>query len=142
MLGRHPVMAMSSNQPHASALPAPSPGPRLFSVQAKDGKARMGSLTIPPSTGKGTGCHHEPHDNAPSVPVPVQTPASLIYTRRGGTPNLVPDMLRRLDPPPSGFQIDILHLWVLVLAPMGMHFIVSTCSLLLYSIFVYLEEIP
>jgi hypothetical protein len=66
----------------------PSP---YFTLTAKSGKARCGTFNTV------SGGH-------------VLTPTSLIYTRRGVTPNLVPDMLKRLDPIPTGFQVDVLHL--------------------------------
>ena len=90
---------------------------KLFSVTARDGKARLGTLAVP--------SRQHPHDlmqrgsqgdlQPSTLPVTsdsaclVHTPASLIYTRRGGTPNL---MLRRLEPTPQGYQINVLHLWV------------------------------
>ena len=40
----------------------------------------------------------------------VHTPASLLYTRRGVTPHLVPDMLQRMEAPPPAYQVDVLHL--------------------------------
>ncbi|GAX79060.1 hypothetical protein CEUSTIGMA_g6500.t1 [Chlamydomonas eustigma] len=70
---------------NVSQQPSPS-----FTLTAKSGKARCGTLNT-------------------VFGGPVLTPASLMYTRRGVTPNLVPDMLRRLDPNPTAFQVDVLH---------------------------------
>ena len=93
---------------------------KLFSVAARDGKARLGTLAVPsrqhPQDLMQRGSQGELQPS--TLPVTsdsaclVHTPASLIYTRRGGTPNLIPDMLRRLEPTPQGYQINVLHLWV------------------------------
>lgn len=64
-----------------------SPG---FAVKAKDGRARSGLLTT--KTGV------------------INTPAVLLYTRRGGPLSLTPDMLRTLDPPLSAVQLNVMQL--------------------------------
>lgn len=63
-----------------------SPG---FAVKAKDGRARSGLLTT--KTGV------------------INTPAVLLYTRRGGPLSLTPDMLRTLDPPLSAVQLNVMQ---------------------------------
>jgi hypothetical protein len=73
---------------HGHAHAASSP--LSFSVSKTDGAARVGVL----ETAHGT----------------VSTPLSLLHTKRGASLHLVPDMLRRLAPPPTAFQLDILHL--------------------------------
>ena len=34
----------------------------------------------------------------------------LIQCRRGLSPNLIPDMLRRMEPVPPAYQVDVMHL--------------------------------
>eukprot|EP00195_Chlamydomonas_chlamydogama_P007190 CAMPEP_0202899288 /NCGR_PEP_ID=MMETSP1392-20130828/7563_1 /ASSEMBLY_ACC=CAM_ASM_000868 /TAXON_ID=225041 /ORGANISM="Chlamydomonas chlamydogama, Strain SAG 11-48b" /LENGTH=472 /DNA_ID=CAMNT_0049585429 /DNA_START=133 /DNA_END=1551 /DNA_ORIENTATION=- len=60
-----------------------------FIVNHNDGKVRVGVL----STSHGV----------------LNTPTSLIYTRRGGPPNLTPDMLKKLKPAVSGYQLDVMQ---------------------------------
>lgn len=61
---------------------------QAFTLSATEGKARAGQLT----TKHGT----------------IQTPAALIYTRRGGPLSMTPDLIETLQP--QGFQVDVLHL--------------------------------
>ncbi len=62
-----------------------------FSVKARDGKARCGVLT----TKNGS----------------VDTPAVLLYTRRGGPLSLTsPDMVAAVTPPVQGVQLSAMHL--------------------------------
>lgn len=63
----------------------------MFDLQATDGNARAGTLT----TSHGT----------------LQTPGSLLYTRKGSLLNLTPDMVARLGPAAAALQIDPLHLY-------------------------------
>ncbi|GLC56679.1 hypothetical protein PLESTB_001133900 [Pleodorina starrii] len=61
-----------------------------FSVRARDGKARCGILT----TKNGS----------------IETPAVLLYTRRGGPLSLTsPDMLAAVTPPVQGVQLDAMQ---------------------------------
>lgn len=62
----------------------------MFTIKAHDGAARVGVLATPSGS--------------------IETPAWLVYTRRGGALNLTPDMLAMLQP--QGVQLDVLHLWV------------------------------
>lgn len=61
----------------------------MFEVSQQDGKARTGTL----QTQHGT----------------ISTPASLLYSRRGGVLNLTPDMLERLGPLANGVLVDALQ---------------------------------
>ena len=64
---------------------------QAFSVQAAEqGLARAGTLI----TGRGA----------------IRTPTALLYTRRGGSLNLTPDMLDKLRPAAQGVQINALQL--------------------------------
>ncbi len=60
----------------------------MFAIKAEDGAARTGVLSTPHGV--------------------IDTPAWLVYTRRGGALNLTPDMLESLQP--QGIQLDVLHL--------------------------------
>lgn len=60
----------------------------MFSIKAEDGAARAGVLSTP-------------HGN-------IETPAWLVYTRRGGALHLTPDLLEGLRP--QAVQLDVLHL--------------------------------
>ncbi|KAL6749680.1 tRNA-guanine(15) transglycosylase-like protein [Haematococcus lacustris] len=60
-----------------------------FSIGSTDGAARTGSL----STAHGQ----------------ISTPASLVYTRRGGCMSLTPDIISRLQPAPQGMQVSVLQ---------------------------------
>ena len=64
-----------------------------FAIMAKDGRARVGKLVT----------------RSGQV---VDTPAILIYTRRGGPLSLTPDMLDKLKPAPQAFQLSTMHLYV------------------------------
>jgi hypothetical protein len=63
----------------------------MFTVTAEDGAARCGVLAL----GGGRA---------------VETPAALVYTRRGGAPNLVPALLDGLRPHIAALHLDALHL--------------------------------
>ena len=63
----------------------------MFAVTAVEGEARCGVLTLPSGA-------------------VVETPAMLVYTRRGGSPNLTPDLLNLLQPEAQALQLDVLHL--------------------------------
>ena len=64
----------------------------MFSIESKDGEARLGMLTTPQGG--------------------VATPAFLLYTHRGGFPNLTPDLISTLMPGPQLLQLDALQLCV------------------------------
>ncbi len=61
-----------------------------FLITAKDGKARCGTLTT----------RHGP----------IQTPAVLLYTRRGGPLSLTPDMIAKLEPQPHAAMVCTMQL--------------------------------
>lgn len=71
-------------------LRMPPQGAQNFMIKATDGNARVAQLV----TKHGT----------------INTPATFIYTRRGGPLAMTPDMLEKLKPQPSGFQVDVLQL--------------------------------
>lgn len=62
----------------------------MFSVHATEGEARCGVLTTP--------CG------------PIDTPALLVYTHRGGAVNLTVDLLEKLKPGLQALQLDVLQL--------------------------------
>jgi queuine/archaeosine tRNA-ribosyltransferase len=63
---------------------------QTFSVGAKEGAARAGTLL----TRQGV----------------LRTPTALVYTRRGGSMFLTPDMLEKLRPQAQGVQINAMQL--------------------------------
>ncbi len=84
---RQPTAAAAT----AAAAPLPlHPPPPSFSIAATDGKARAGVI----STRHGS----------------IETPAALLYTRRGNPQNLTPDMVARLQPQPQAYQLDAMQL--------------------------------
>jgi queuine tRNA-ribosyltransferase subunit QTRTD1 len=68
----------------------PAAAPPTFSISNRDKKARLGTINT-------------------SQNVPVPTPASLVYTRRGAMLHLTPDVVERMSPKPSAYGVDILH---------------------------------
>jgi queuine/archaeosine tRNA-ribosyltransferase len=63
----------------------------MFEITSRDGDARTGTLTLPRG-------------------VAIDTPAMLVYTRRGGALNLTPDLLEQLRPEAQALQLDVMHL--------------------------------
>lgn len=61
----------------------------MFSVTSQDGAARCGLL---------------------ASPNPISTPALLVYTHRGGAPNLIADLLEQLRPELQAVQLDVMQL--------------------------------
>ncbi len=64
--------------------------PPTFTIQHREGKARAGVLV----TRHGS----------------IATPATLMYTRRGNSLNLTPDLIASLKPLPQAFQLNVLQL--------------------------------
>lgn len=76
--------------PNAASLPSLT-APACFTIKARDGRARAGVLATPR------------HGS-------LETPAALLYTRRGFPMSLTPDMIATLDPPVQGYQVDVMQL--------------------------------
>jgi hypothetical protein len=67
----------------------------MLKISSVDGDARAGVIELP-----GQHLH-------------INTPAMLVYTRRGGAPNQTPDLLEQLKPDAQALQCNVLHLYVL-----------------------------
>lgn len=63
-------------------------------IEGTDGKARTGTLVLP--SGR-----------------QIETPTMLLYTRRGGAPNLTVDLVESLQPRAQALQLNALQLYVL-----------------------------
>ncbi len=63
----------------------------MYSITSSDGEARSGTLVLP--NGR-----------------EITTPAMLLYTRKGGSLRLTPDLLETLQPDAQALQLNVFNL--------------------------------
>lgn len=84
-----------------------SPMDSRFTIEKRDGSARSGRLVL----------HCTQSSNKNTIDRILETPALLVHTTRGSSPNLTGDMLEGLGKVAGGnfgLQVDLLQLYVII----------------------------